>query len=59
MTCPTCHTKVVRDPAAPSKLLPFCSERCRWVDLGRWFGEEYRIASAPAEPSEAARRDED
>jgi endogenous inhibitor of DNA gyrase (YacG/DUF329 family) len=22
---------------------PFCSERCRLVDLGRWLGERYRV----------------
>lgn len=26
--------------------LPFCSQRCKTIDLGRWFGERYRI---PAE----------
>lgn len=24
---------------------PFCSERCKMVDLGKWLGEEYRLAS--------------
>ena len=24
---------------------PFCSERCKMVDLGKWLGGEYRIAS--------------
>jgi endogenous inhibitor of DNA gyrase (YacG/DUF329 family) len=43
MTCPTCRAKVVKDPAVPNKLFPFCSARCHWVDLGRWLGEEYRI----------------
>ena len=45
---------------------PFCSERCKMADLGRWLGEEYRIPgepAAPAEPSpespaERPRRDE-
>jgi len=23
---------------------PFCSERCRLIDLGRWLKEEYRVA---------------
>jgi len=44
MTCPTCRNKVTKDPARPNKLFPFCSERCHLVDLGRWLGEEYRIA---------------
>jgi endogenous inhibitor of DNA gyrase (YacG/DUF329 family) len=28
---------------------PFCSERCRMADLGRWLGGNYRIAGDPAE----------
>jgi endogenous inhibitor of DNA gyrase (YacG/DUF329 family) len=24
---------------------PFCSPRCRMIDLGRWLGEDYRVAS--------------
>jgi len=31
---------------------PFCSARCRLVDLGRWFNEEYRIR-VPLEPDAA------
>jgi len=27
---------------------PFCSERCRLVDLGCWVDEDYRIAGDPA-----------
>ena len=29
--------------AAEFPHLPFCSERCRRIDLGRWLGETYRI----------------
>jgi uncharacterized protein len=46
--CPTCRASVTRDPANPSKLYPFCSERCHLVDLGRWLAEEYRIPGPPA-----------
>jgi len=28
---------------------PFCSERCRMADLGRWLSEDYRIAADPDE----------
>jgi uncharacterized protein len=35
-----------RRPASPD-WRPFCSERCRLLDLGRWLDEEYRV---PAEP---------
>jgi endogenous inhibitor of DNA gyrase (YacG/DUF329 family) len=27
--------------------LPFCSERCRLIDLGRWLGEDYRVQAEP------------
>jgi len=53
--CPTCRVKVVQPAAQPSKLFPFCSERCHLVDLGRWLGEEYRIPGPPSsEAAEAA-----
>jgi endogenous inhibitor of DNA gyrase (YacG/DUF329 family) len=44
--CPTC-----REPAArqQNRFFPFCSERCKWVDLGRWMAEDYRIPVAPEE----------
>ena len=47
MRCPTCRAAVAQDPVRPSKLYPFCSERCHLVDLGRWLGEEYRIPEEP------------
>jgi endogenous inhibitor of DNA gyrase (YacG/DUF329 family) len=28
---------------------PFCSPRCRLIDLGRWLGEEYRVPEADEE----------
>ena len=44
-------------PGAPE--MPFCSERCRLIDLGRWADEEYRIPSGPAGPAEPKPGDED
>jgi endogenous inhibitor of DNA gyrase (YacG/DUF329 family) len=40
--CPTC--KQPGDWFAGS-FGPFCSKRCRLVDLGKWFAEEHAIAS--------------
>ena len=40
VNCPKCNTPVVWNET--SKFRPFCSERCRLVDLGH--GEEHRIA---------------
>jgi endogenous inhibitor of DNA gyrase (YacG/DUF329 family) len=46
--CPTCKKAVPADPGARTKWYPFCSERCRLVDLHRWLTGDYRIpASAP------------
>jgi uncharacterized protein len=30
-------------PRDQNRAFPFCSDRCRLVDLGKWLGEEYRI----------------
>jgi endogenous inhibitor of DNA gyrase (YacG/DUF329 family) len=42
--CPLCKREF--DKAA-SPALPFCSERCRTIDLGRWLGETYTLPVAP------------
>ncbi len=39
--CPTCRKPAAPWPGNPSA--PFCSPRCRQLDLGRWLGEEYRV----------------
>jgi endogenous inhibitor of DNA gyrase (YacG/DUF329 family) len=36
-----------------TKWFPFCSDRCRLIDLGRWHDEEFRIPAAE-QPSEAS-----
>lgn len=41
LTCPTCK-KPVRASAAE---FPFCSERCRLIDLGKWASGAYVISS--------------
>ncbi|MGH7844247.1 MAG: DNA gyrase inhibitor YacG [Candidatus Binatia bacterium] len=49
--CPICRATVTLEG---NPFRPFCSERCKLVDLGRWAGEKYRI------PDEsAAKRPED
>ncbi|MCX8157988.1 MAG: DNA gyrase inhibitor YacG [Verrucomicrobiae bacterium] len=45
--CPTCK-KVGDWFGGPYG--PFCSERCRLIDLGRWLGEEHRISEPLQEP---------
>ena len=40
MRCPICDREF--DPAT-STAKPFCSDRCRTIDLGRWLGEGYSL----------------
>ncbi len=44
MRCPTCKSDF--DPTL-TDTLPFCSERCRLIDLGRWLGEEHILPNFP------------
>jgi endogenous inhibitor of DNA gyrase (YacG/DUF329 family) len=41
VNCPTCGKPV--SWSAESAFRPFCSERCRNIDLGAWAAEEYRV----------------
>jgi endogenous inhibitor of DNA gyrase (YacG/DUF329 family) len=43
--CPTCRKAAA--PRGENAFFPFCSERCKLVDLGKWFAGEYRIPVAP------------
>jgi endogenous inhibitor of DNA gyrase (YacG/DUF329 family) len=42
--CPVCKREF--DPAT-STAKPFCCERCRTIDLGRWLGESYGLPVTP------------
>ena len=45
--CPRCGKVVETDDGQPlPKHFPFCCERCRLLDLGKWFDEEYRVEGA-------------
>jgi uncharacterized protein len=51
LRCPICGRRRVHE------FRPFCSVRCRDVDLGRWFGEVYTVPAA--EPGYDEQEDED
>ena len=51
LRCPTCDILV---DAARSKNIPFCSERCRLIDLGRWLNEEIAVICDRTEEEEEA-----
>jgi uncharacterized protein len=42
VNCPRCAKPVRWSPESPFR--PFCSERCKMIDLGAWASEEYRVA---------------
>jgi len=43
-TCPQCRRSFAYDPSDEPAWLPFCCERCQWIDLGRWMAGEYRVS---------------
>jgi uncharacterized protein len=49
--CPHCHKEA---PLADNPFRPFCSERCKMIDLGTWATGGYRIPGekAPQEEEE-------
>ncbi len=48
--CPKCGKDSLYSTENPYR--PFCSERCRLIDLGDWASENYRVASLPDSSSE-------
>jgi hypothetical protein len=53
--CPICK-KATTWEENPSK--PFCSERCKLIDLGKWVSEDYRIEGEKADKEQKAKDDE-
>ena len=48
LRCPTCKKLVLRsDPE-----FPFCSQRCRLIDLGKWASGGYVISTPITDPEE-------
>ncbi len=43
--CPTCGAPVEWNAATPTR--PFCSDRCKLIDLGAWAAEEHKIPVGP------------
>ena len=49
--CPQCGAPVPWTP--DSRWRPFCSQRCKLVDLGAWASERYRVATPEAPDPDA------
>jgi hypothetical protein len=54
--CPTCRAEFDR---AETPTYPFCSERCRTIDLGNWLGETYRIPTTESPDEHSVEDDSD
>jgi endogenous inhibitor of DNA gyrase (YacG/DUF329 family) len=54
VSCPRCGAQVAWSPDNPYR--PFCSERCKLIDLGDWAMEKYRVPDEhdqdPPEPDQ-------
>lgn len=55
VSCPQCGAPAVFHPDNPYR--PFCSERCRLIDLGQWASESYKVPGAPTLPDDELRHD--
>jgi endogenous inhibitor of DNA gyrase (YacG/DUF329 family) len=55
MKCPICNRPVRLE----DKESPFCSERCREVDLGNWAMEKYVISTPAPGVTELAKEDDE
>ena len=45
VSCPICDRAMEGQGLAEWPDFPFCSPRCKLIDLGRWLGEEYKVES--------------
>ena len=55
--CPTCGRKSEWSEQAPFR--PFCSERCRLIDLGAWLSEKRAIPGEPVPSPDETQPDEE
>jgi len=50
VSCPICGAAVAW--TAENRWRPFCSERCKLIDLGQWATEKYRVPVVEQEPED-------
>ena len=57
ISCPTCGKKDTW--VAENNFRPFCSERCKLIDLGSWADESYHVTGEKVDPNASTPNDED
>lgn len=50
LRCPTCEKTIYWNEDYPFR--PFCSERCKLIDLGEWASENHKIPGPPVDMPE-------
>jgi endogenous inhibitor of DNA gyrase (YacG/DUF329 family) len=50
VACPICAVAVTW--SAENRWKPFCSERCKMIDLGQWAAETYRVPAEEQAPDD-------
>jgi len=58
-SCPICQRELRGESPAQFPQYPFCSQRCKRIDLGRWLGETYRLSVEKSEEEDARFEDKD
>jgi len=53
--CPTCHKQF---DIESSRTMPFCSDRCRRIDLNRWLNEDIAIPLEDEDRADRPRKDQ-
>ena len=55
--CPICGKEVT--PRSANKAFPFCTARCKSIDLGKWLNEDYRVPASVDEAGEGGEAETD
>lgn len=55
--CPVCDREMRGESRTDWPQYPFCSKRCKLIDLGRWLGETYRVPAIEQEAEDAPDED--
>lgn len=57
--CETCYAYDLDEQLTYPAVFPFCSDRCKLIDLGAWLDADYRIPAQPAPGESSILSDDD
>jgi endogenous inhibitor of DNA gyrase (YacG/DUF329 family) len=44
LKCPNCGAEIEYTSVEEAPFRPFCSKKCKLIDLGKWLNGEYRVS---------------